>query len=124
MDARRPNRESPSSPAFQSSQSDHLLEMADRIAHALVKREHEPSTKVVRLVTDRAYGMLKRALNRRGHGEPPRGVVRRSELAGLTLPIAQPRQRPRRQCEPHRPWNLVGALNLSLTLPRLDFQKT
>ena len=41
-------------PTFRSSHSDYLLQMADLIAHALVKREEEPSPRVERLGIDRA----------------------------------------------------------------------
>ncbi len=50
-------------PAFRSSHSDHLLQMADLIAHALLKQEVEPSRRVKRLGIDRAFGTLDRALN-------------------------------------------------------------
>ncbi len=43
-------------PAFRSSHSDHLLQMADLIAHALLKQEEEPSPRVARLDIDRASG--------------------------------------------------------------------
>ena len=52
-------------------------QMADLIAHALLKQEEEPSPMVVRLGTDRAFGILDRALNRRASRRDPQGVVRR-----------------------------------------------
>ena len=52
------------SPAFRSSKSDHLLQMADLIAHALLKQEEELSRRVERLGIDRAFNILDRALNR------------------------------------------------------------
>ncbi len=64
-------------PAFRSSHSDHLLQMADLIAHALLKQEEEPSPRVERLGIDRAFGTLDRALNRRASRRDPQGVVRR-----------------------------------------------
>ncbi len=64
-------------PAFRSSHSDHLLQMADLIAHALLKQEEEPSPRVARLGIDRAFGNLDRALNRRASRRDPQGVVRR-----------------------------------------------
>ena len=64
-------------PAFRSSDSDHLLQMADLIAHALLKQEEEPSPRVARLGIDRAFGILDRALNRRASRRDPQGVVRR-----------------------------------------------
>ncbi len=63
-------------PAFRSSHSDHLLQMADLIGHALLKPE-EPSPRVVRLGIDRAFGILGRALNRRASRRYLQGVVRR-----------------------------------------------
>ena len=64
-------------PAFRSSHSDHLLQMADLIAHALLKQEEEPSSRVKRLGIDQAFGSLDRALNRRAARRDPQGVVRR-----------------------------------------------
>ena len=64
-------------PAFRSSHSDYLLQMADLIAHALLKQEEEPSPRVKRLSIDRAFGILDRALNRRASRQDPQGVVRR-----------------------------------------------
>ena len=64
-------------PAFRSSHSDHMLQMADLIAHALLKQEEEPSPRVKRLGIDRAFGTLDRALNRRASRRDPQGVVRR-----------------------------------------------
>ena len=63
-------------PAFRSSHSDHLLQMADLIAHALLKQEEEPSPRVKRLGIGRAFGILDRALNRRASRRDPQGVVR------------------------------------------------
>lgn len=64
-------------PSFRSSCSDELLQMADLIAHALLKQEEEPSPRVKRLGIDRAFGILDRALNRRASRRDPQGVVRR-----------------------------------------------
>ena len=64
-------------PSFRSSHSDHLLQMADLIAHALLKQEEEPSHRVRRLGIDRAFGTLDKALNRRASRRDPQGVVRR-----------------------------------------------
>ena len=64
-------------PAFRSSHSDHLLQMADLIAHALLKQEEEAVPRVERLGIDRAFGILDRALNRRASRRDPQGVVRR-----------------------------------------------
>ena len=64
-------------PAFRSSHSDYLLQMADLIAHALLKQQEEPSPRVERLGIDRAFGTLDHALNRRASRRDPQGVVRR-----------------------------------------------
>ena len=64
-------------PAFRSSHSDHLLQMADLIAHALLKQEEEPSPRVKRLGIDAAFGILDRALNRSASRRDPQGIVRR-----------------------------------------------
>ena len=63
--------------AFRSSHSDHMLQMADLIAHALLKQEEEPSPRVKHLGIDRAFGNLDCALNRRASRRDPPGVVRR-----------------------------------------------
>ena len=64
-------------PAFRSSHADFLLQMADLIAHALLKQEEEPSPRVERQGIARAFGILHRALNRRASRRDPQGVVRR-----------------------------------------------
>ena len=64
-------------PAFRSSDSDYLLQMADLIAHALLKQEEEPVPRVERLGVAQAFGVLDRALNRRASRRDPQGVVRR-----------------------------------------------
>ena len=64
-------------PSFRSSQDDDLLQMADLIAHALLKQEEEPSPRVTALGLHLAFGILDRALNRRASRQDPQGVVRR-----------------------------------------------
>ena len=64
-------------PSFRSSQDDDLLQMADLIAHALLKQEEEPSPRVAELGIHLAFGILDRALNRRASRRDPQGVVRR-----------------------------------------------
>ena len=64
-------------PSFRSSQDDDLLQMADLIAHALLKQEEEPSQRVKELGINLAFGILDRALNRRASRGDPQGVVRR-----------------------------------------------
>ena len=64
-------------PAFRSSHSDHLLQMAGLIAHALLNQEEETSPTVERLGIDQALGILDRALNRRASRWDSQGVVRR-----------------------------------------------
>ena len=64
-------------PAFRSSHADCLLQMADLIAHALLKQKEQPSPRVERQGTARAFGILDRALNRRASRRDPQGVVRR-----------------------------------------------
>ena len=64
-------------PAFRSSHADCLFQMADLIAHALLKQEEEPSPRVERLGIARAFGILDRALNRRASKRDPQGIVRR-----------------------------------------------
>ena len=64
-------------PAFRSSHSDYLLQMADLIAHALLKQEEVPVPRVERLGVGQAFGILDSALNRRASRQDPQGVVRR-----------------------------------------------
>ncbi len=64
-------------PAFRSSDSDHLLQMADLIAHALLKQEEEPIPRVEHLGIADAFSILDRALNRNASRRDPQGVVRR-----------------------------------------------
>ena len=64
-------------PSFRSSEDDDLLQMADLIAHALLKQEEKPSPRVTELGLHLAFGILDRALNRRASGRDPQGVVRR-----------------------------------------------
>lgn len=64
-------------PSFRSSQHDDLLQMADLIAHALLKQEEEPSQRVTELGLHLAFGILDRALNRKASRQNPQGVVRR-----------------------------------------------
>ncbi len=64
-------------PSFRSSQDDDLLQMADLIAHALLKQEEEPSPRVRELSLHLAFGILDRALNRNASRRDPQGVVRR-----------------------------------------------
>ena len=64
-------------PSFRSSQDDDLLQMADLIAHALLKQEEEPSPRVKELSLHLAFGILDTALNRRASRRDPQGVVRR-----------------------------------------------
>ena len=63
-------------PAFRSSHADCLLQMADLIAHALLKQEEVRSPRVERQDIARAFGVLDRALNRRASKRDPQGVVR------------------------------------------------
>ena len=64
-------------PSFRSSQDDDLLQMADLIAHALLKQEEKPSPRTTELGVHLAFGILNRALNRRASRRDPQGVVRR-----------------------------------------------
>ena len=64
-------------PAFRSSDSDHLLQMADLIAHALLKQEEDPSPRGDELGVNLAFGILDRVLNRKASRLDPQGVVRR-----------------------------------------------
>ena len=64
-------------PAFRSSDSDNLLQMADLIAHALLKQEEEPVPRVENLGIADAFSILDKALNRRASRRDHQGIVRR-----------------------------------------------
>ena len=64
-------------PAFRSSGSDWLLQMARLVAHALLMQEEEPSLWLPKVSTGQAFGILDCALNRRASRQDPHGVVRR-----------------------------------------------
>ena len=64
-------------PAFRSSKGDYLLQMADFIAHALLKQEEAPISRVEDFAIDGAFRILDCALNRQAAKQDPQGVVRR-----------------------------------------------
>ena len=64
-------------PAFRSSDGDYLLQMADLIAHALLKQEEEPIPRVETHGIHEAFSILDRALNRKASRRDPQGIVRR-----------------------------------------------
>ena len=64
-------------PAFRSSDTDHLLQMADLIAHALLKQEEEPVPRVEDMGIHEAFSILDKALNRRASRHDSQGIVRR-----------------------------------------------
>ena len=64
-------------PSFRSSEDDELLQMADLIAHALLKQEEEPIPRVENLGIGDAFSILDKALNRRASRRDPQGIVRR-----------------------------------------------
>ncbi len=64
-------------PAFRSSDGDHLLQMADLIAHALLKQEEEPVPRVETHGIHEAFPILDKALNRKASRRDPQGIVRR-----------------------------------------------
>ena len=64
-------------PAFRDPHSDHLLQMADLIAHALLIQEEESSLRMVRMGVRWPFRILDRALNRKASGQDPQGIVRR-----------------------------------------------
>ena len=64
-------------PAFRSSDADYLLQMADLIAHALLKQEEEPVPRVEGMGIHQAFSILDRALNRKASKRDLQGIVRR-----------------------------------------------
>ena len=64
-------------PAFREPHSDHLLQMADLIAHALLMQEEESSPGAAGLGIRWPFRILDRALNRKASGRDPHGIVRR-----------------------------------------------
>ena len=63
-------------PAFRSSDGDYLLQMADFIAHALLKQEESPVPRVKSLGIGQAFSILDHALNRKASRQDPQGIVR------------------------------------------------
>ena len=64
-------------PAFRSSKDDYLLQMADFVAHALLKQEEAPVPRVEDHGIDGAFSILDKALNRQAARRDAQGVVRR-----------------------------------------------
>ena len=64
-------------PAFRCSKEDYLLQMADLIAHALLKQEEAPIPRVEEHGIAAAFSILDAALNRQASRRDPQGVVRR-----------------------------------------------
>ena len=64
-------------PSFRSPQDDDLLQMADLVAHALLKQEEEPSEREAELSLHLAFGILRDTLNRKASRSDPQGIVRR-----------------------------------------------
>ena len=64
-------------PAFRSSDGDYLLQMADFIAHALLKQEEDPVPRVEGLGIHEAFSILDLLLKPEGVAPEPQGVVRR-----------------------------------------------
>lgn len=64
-------------PAFRSSGDDRLLQMADLVAHVLLRQEERLSCGVKRLSVVQAFSILDIALNRRAARSDPQGIVRR-----------------------------------------------
>ena len=64
-------------PSFRNSQDDDLLQLADLIAHALLKQEEEVPHTVKELGLHLAFGILDRVLNRKASRSDPQGVVRK-----------------------------------------------
>jgi hypothetical protein len=65
-------------PAFRSSKSDYFLQMADFIAHALLKKDEKPPIpRVAYYHIDEAFDqILDKALNLKASEDDPKGVVR------------------------------------------------
>jgi hypothetical protein len=65
-------------PAFRSSAGDYFLQMADFVAHALLKHDENPTLpRIARYGLENAFDILDQALNKRAHAPDPKGVVRR-----------------------------------------------
>ena len=64
-------------PAFRSSKDDYLLQMADFVAHALLKQEEAPVPRVEDHGINGAFSILDKALNRQAARRDAQGVVRR-----------------------------------------------
>lgn len=64
-------------PAFRSSKSDYFLQMADFVAHALLKKDEKPAIPRVKYYgIDKAFDILDKSLNKKASEDDPQGVVR------------------------------------------------
>lgn len=65
-------------PTFRNSAGDYFIQMADFVAHALLKQDEQPPIdRIASYKLDKAFGILDVALNKQASEEDPQGVVRR-----------------------------------------------
>ncbi|MGE0542268.1 MAG: DUF3800 domain-containing protein [Dehalococcoidia bacterium] len=63
-------------PVFVNSHEDYFVQLADFVAHALLKREEPPSDRVLRYRLHEAFEALDPILNKRASRKDPLGIVR------------------------------------------------
>ena len=64
-------------PAFRSSSSDYFLQLADFVAHALLKKDEPPIPRVKKYNIHKAFDILDISLNKKAGGDDAQGIVRR-----------------------------------------------
>jgi len=63
-------------PAFRASKSDYFIQMADFVAHALLKQAEEPTPRIRKYHINEAFDILDLCLNKKASEDDPKGVVR------------------------------------------------
>jgi len=63
-------------PAFRSSKSDYFIQLADFVAHALLKKDEKPTKRVAKYSINKAFDILNLTLNKKASESDPKGVVR------------------------------------------------
>jgi hypothetical protein len=63
-------------PAFRNSSSDYFIQLADFVAHALLKKDEQPTERVIQYKINEVFDILDLVLNRKASEEDPQGVVR------------------------------------------------
>lgn len=63
-------------PVFRNSSSDYFIQLADFVAHALLKKDEQPTKRVNQYKINEKFDILNVVLNKKASEEDPQGVVR------------------------------------------------